>query len=204
MKSPLNKYRKLVGTVLTTFFTLCILISTTNPVEGTEPTNYQLQSGDLIQMNILQEPELETTGRITIKGTLQFPLIGQLEVANKDLGELQSTLFDRYDRGFLVNPQISLLITEYAERRVSIRGKVNKPGFVIIPPEEQFTILDAIAAAGDISTSGNDRKVELHQHSDTGETTVRVIDLSQVANSREFSTIYLRDNDQIVVPEKLF
>lgn len=166
--------------------------------------NYKIRPGDVIEMTVLQEPELETKARVTLNGSLQFPLVGQIDVAGKDLSALQKTLSDRYNRDFLVNPQITLIITDYAERRVSIRGKVNRPGFVIIPPEEQFTILDAIAAAGDISPSGNERKVELHQLKENGETTVRVFDLSQASHSREFSLLYLDDNDQIVVPEKLF
>lgn len=169
-----------------------------------ERENYRIHAGDTIEMTILQEPDMNSKLRVAIDGSVHLPLIGKIDAAGRSIGELQAMLYERYDREFLVNPQIALLISDYAERRVRVRGKVNKPGFVLIPPEEEFTIMDVIAAAGDITASGNERKVELHSLDAEGNSRIRVVDLSQANTASELSKLYLTDKDQVIVPEKLF
>lgn len=168
-------------------------------------SNYQLKAGDSIAMYVFQEPDITTASRITTEGTVQFPLIGSIVVAGKTLPELQQELFSRYDADYFVNPQVSVQITEYAPLRVRVRGRVNRPGFVVIPPEEHFSIMDVIAAAGDIAPNGNEKKVELHRVAANGKLNILTLDLS--GNSKgvdDPSTIIVQENDAIVVPEKLF
>lgn len=167
--------------------------------------NYQIKAGDSIAMRVFQEPDMTTASRVTSEGSVHFPLIGRLTVAGKTLPELQQELFSRYNADYFVNPQISIQITEYAPIRVRVRGRVNQPGFVVIPPEESFSILDVIAAAGDIAPNGNEKKVELHRARANGKVDILMIDLS--SNSKDNtdpSTLLVKENDAIVVPEKLF
>lgn len=194
------------GTWKRTFISalFAITVSTLCFGKTVERENYRIQAGDTIEMSILQEPDMKSKLRVALDGSIHLPLVGKIDAAGHSVAELQSILYDRYDREFLVNPQIALLISDYAERRVRVRGKVNKPGFVLIPPEEQFTILDVIAAAGDITPGGNERKVELHSIDDEGNQRIRIVDLSQSNTASELSKLYLSNKDQVIVPEKLF
>lgn len=168
-------------------------------------SNYKLKAGDSIAMRIFQEPDMATASRVTSEGTVYFPLVGSLQVAGKTLPELQEELFELYNADYFVNPQLAIQITEYAPLRVRVRGRVNRPGFVVIPPEESFTVMDVIAAAGDIAANGNDRRVELHRTDARGDTQIIVIDLSgNGKSSPDPSTLFVQENDAIVVPEKLF
>lgn len=198
-KIKLRNLAILAGSIFT-----IVNIATTSLAQISSRQNYKIRSGDILEMTILQESEMKSKIRVDIDGTLYFPLIGKIRGAGKSVSELHNILYERYDKDYLVNPQISLQIFEYAQRRVRVRGKVNRPGFVIIPPEEEFNIMDVIAAAGDISASGNDRKVELHRANSDGSFSIRVIDLSQANRSPELAKLYLSNNDQVVVFEKLF
>lgn len=166
--------------------------------------NYKLKAGDVISMRIFQEPDIATETRIAADGSVQFPLIGVTQVAGKSLPMLQKELFALYDADYFVNPQVSIQIVEYAQRRIRVRGKVNRPGFVIIPPEEDFTLIDVITAAGDIASGGNEKRIELHRQDAKGATTVKVIDLSQSNDRNEAANLLMQNNDVVIIPEKLF
>ncbi len=187
-----------------TFAALSIVAAIQINTKAANSDNYKLSTGDTIGMTILQEPDMQVKARIAKDGSVQFPLIGHIEVAGNNLQELQTSLFELYNRDYFVNPQISLTILDYRERRVRVRGRVGRPGFVVIPPEEEFTLLDAIAAAGDISSGGNERKVELHRIGDNGQEQVRVFDLSKSIGNNESAKIVLKVDDIVLVPEKLF
>ncbi|MBC2606263.1 polysaccharide biosynthesis/export family protein [Pelagicoccus albus] len=189
-----------------TIATLAFAVACIAPLKGREDTkaNYQLSPGDTLQMSILQEPDMKTEVRVSIDGTIQLPLVGEVQVAGKSLPELRKELYTAYDSKYLVRPQIALNIKEYAQRRVRVRGEVNKPGFVLIPPEENFTLIDVITAAGDITPSGNERKVELRRFDRDGSSSTQTIDLSQLDRYPELSQSYLKDGDEVIVPEKLF
>lgn len=169
---------------------------------GTE--NYKIQAGDTLAMNIFQEPDMLLEARVSVEGEVHFPLLGNVTVAGKSLPELQKTLFALYDADYFVNPQISLNIASYAPQRVRVRGKVNKPGFVVIPSEEVFTLLDVIAAAGDIAPGGNDKKIELQRTGSDGKPKVHLIDLTQEGPNNDPANIVLKAGDIVVVPDKLF
>ncbi|MBC2606281.1 polysaccharide biosynthesis/export family protein [Pelagicoccus albus] len=166
--------------------------------------NYQLKPGDTIAMRIFQEPDMALESRISADGSVQFPLIGLIKVGGKTLPDLQSELYALYDADYFVNPQVSIQITEYAQRRVRVRGKVNRPGFVVIPPEEEFTLIDVITAAGDIAAGGNEKRIELHRRSAKGDTKVTVIDLSQKDDQNQAANLIMQNNDVVIIPEKLF
>ncbi len=173
-------------------------------VAQTGNENYQLKPGDVIAMRIFQEPDIAIESRISADGTMQFPLIGPIKVGGKTLPDLQKEIYALYDADYFVNPQVSIQITEYAQRRVRVRGKVNRPGFVVIPPEEDFTLIDVITAAGDIAAGGNEKRIEMHRRAKDGTTTVKTIDLSQSDDRNQAANLIMQDNDVVIIPEKLF
>lgn len=196
MKTP-NSFLKLLSvSVLTALTSLC--------VAQASGENYKLKAGDVISLRIFQEPDMLTETRITAEGSVHFPLIGATQVAGKSLPQLQKELFSLYDADYFVNPQVSIQITEYAENRIRVRGKVNKPGFVMIPPEEEFTLIDVITAAGDIASGGNEKKVELHRKLANGSTDVRTIDLSNNKGRNEAASLTMQNNDVVIIPERMF
>lgn len=181
----------------------CGLLASLASAQSTSE-NYKLKAGDVISLRIFQEPDMLTETRITAQGSVHFPLIGATQVAGKSLPELQTELFALYDADYFVNPQVSIQITEYAQNRIRVRGKVNRPGFVMIPPEEEFTLIDVITAAGDIAAGGNEKKIELHRKQPDGSTDVRTIDLSNNQGRNVAASLTMQNNDVVIIPEKMF
>ena len=123
--------------------------SKTNSVSlSSAPVDYQLRPLDLLDIRVFQEDDLSMTNKVSQAGTLTFPLIGSVKVSGLKVHEAEILVTDKLKDGYIKNPQVTILVKEYAARRVSVLGEVKKPGTVEIPPEEALTLLQAVAYAG--------------------------------------------------------
>jgi polysaccharide export outer membrane protein len=52
------------------------------------------------------------------------------------------------DKRFIVNPQVSLVVSEYSKRRFTILGQVSRPGVYEYNGDEKLSVLQAVALAG--------------------------------------------------------
>ena len=130
--------------------------------------DYVLQPLDLIQIKIFQEPTMDREVRISREKTVTLPLIGRISVASKSISEVEALLRDLYDRDYLVNPQINVIVLEYSRRTVKVLGMVANPGEIDFPREEGLTLIDAISRAGGFTRLAEKRKVKLTRKLDSG------------------------------------
>lgn len=167
-----------------------------------EPDSYLLNAGDLIQIIVFQEPDLNREVRISQNGRIQLPLIGNVNLAGKTVQEATDKIFALYDGDFLINPQINLTVLEYSQRRVNVMGEVNSPGTIIFPPEESMTIIDAISRAGGPNSLGNLRRVSLIRQSEEGEIQTYTINVDEIMSGNSEVLWVLQKDDTIVVPRR--
>ena len=82
--------------------------------------NYILKPSDVINIEVYQEPDLDKTIRIEGDGSVALALVGKVKIAGMTIAEAQSLITDLYNRDYLVNPQISVLVASFAEKYVNI------------------------------------------------------------------------------------
>jgi polysaccharide export outer membrane protein len=135
---------------------------------------------------------------VSPEGFIDFPILGKLKVAGSGKEALKDTIAKQLiDKKLLFDPVVTV---RYLNFHVTVLGEVNKPGLVIVP-NEQGTLLEAIGMAGDLTIFGKRDNVLLLRK-DEGKQIVRRLDL----NSKEILTspyYYLKSNDVIYVqPDK--
>jgi polysaccharide export outer membrane protein len=109
--------------------------------------------GDLVQMTVLDTPELSGTFRISNGGAAFLPLVGHVRLASLPVEEAQSLIRKRFvEGGYLRDPEITLYIVEYATQGVSVLGEVKKPG--IYPIFGVHHLLDYLALAEGLTPLG--------------------------------------------------
>jgi polysaccharide biosynthesis/export protein len=112
-----------------------------------KPEDYQLGAGDLLKIAVFDHDELGIDARISQSGNITFPLIGQVPVAGLSTREAELLLARRLiEGGFVKQPQVSVLVSEYQSQKVSVMGQVAKPGQY--PLDASKKVLDALALAG--------------------------------------------------------
>lgn len=164
---------------------------------------YLLQPGDLLEISVFREPEMDRTLRINTTGTITFPLIGTIKVSNCSIAQAEETLVNSLTK-YLKNPQVSILIKEYANNTVYVLGQVKRPSSLQIPPEKNLTVLEAITSAGGFTELANTSKVKVLRMENGKQKSIEV-DISQITKQGKKSLdIKLMSGDVIFVPQSIF
>jgi protein involved in polysaccharide export with SLBB domain len=170
-------------------------------VSGT-PTTYVLSPNDMVLVKVYQEVDLETSMRIARDGTATFPLIGAIQIGGKTVDQAARLIRDLLDKDFLVNPQVTLTVMEYAKRRFTVLGQVQKPGAFEIPNEESITLLEAIAMAGGYSRLANPSRITVTRSIGDRKISINVDGKTQAKGNT--APIEIRPDDTITVDERIF
>ena len=165
--------------------------------------DYLLQPSDLLDVQIFQEENLKRAVRVSQEYSITLPLIGKVDVKGKSLRQAEDFIRELYARDYLVNPQINVVVIEYAKRSVNVIGQVNQPGAVLFPQEQGLTLLDAISRAGGFSRLANRSQVKLTRTNADGKSDTFVIDADELIKGRSSNTWPLLVNDIVFIPERI-
>jgi len=129
------------------------------------------------------------------QGTIDFPVLGKISVGGKTRKEVAQYIQDRLIARELVSDPI--VTVEYVNMGVNVLGEVNKAGHLDIN-KDHFTIVDALASAGDLTINGNRRNVLVNRQVD-GENQVYSLDLTNMQSLLNSPAYYLQQNDLVYV-----
>lgn len=116
---------------------------------GVKPEDYRLGAGDLLKIVVFDHDEFSVDARVSQTGNITFPLVGQVPVAGMSTRDAELLLArDLMDGGFVKQPQVSVLVSEYQSQKVSVMGQVTKAGQY--PLEASKRVIDVLAMAGGV------------------------------------------------------
>ena len=129
------------------------------------------------------------------QGDIDFPVLGKVAVEGKTRQEVAAYLRSRLiSRELVLDPIVTV---EYVNLAVNVLGEVNRPGR-INAQKDYFTILDAIAAAGDLTINGQRENVMVFREM-AGEDQTYVINLCDRQDVLSSPAYYLQQNDVVYV-----
>ena len=116
----------------------------------------KLGVGDAVRVTVYQQPDLTTEARISERGGITLPLVGEVKVTGMSSAEAAGKIGTAFKEGkYLKNPQVSVALTTLRSQQVSVLGLVARPGrYALDDTSSQLT--DVIAAAGGVATGGHD------------------------------------------------
>jgi polysaccharide export outer membrane protein len=144
------------------------------------------------------------TNKIAQAGTLTLPLIGSIKVDGLKVHEAELLVTEKLRDGYIKNPQVTIMVKEYAARRVSVLGEVKKPGTVEIPPEEALTLLQAVAYAGGFQNVAKTDDIVVRRMIKGKETKIKVNATKLMKAESEESDYPLEPGDIVYVPTRFF
>ncbi len=116
----------------------------------------KLGAGDALRVTVFQQPDLTTEARVTERGTITMPLVGEVKVAGMTSTEAGKHIAAELKNGkFLKHPQVSVAVTTVRSRQVNVLGMVARPGRYPLD-DTSSQLADVIAAAGGIAAGGAD------------------------------------------------
>jgi polysaccharide export outer membrane protein len=116
----------------------------------------KLGNGDAVRVTVFQQPDLTTDARVSERGTIKLPLVGDVKVAGMSPAEAGKQIAEELKRGqYLKNPQVNVALTTLRSQQVSVLGLVARPGRYALD-DTSSNLADVIAAAGGIAAGGAD------------------------------------------------
>lgn len=132
---------------------------------------------------------------IDSRGDIQFPVLGRLHVAGMTREELAEYIRrELVSRDLVKNPIVTV---DYLNLSVTVLGDVNRPGRYPIGRED-FTILDAIGAAGDLNITGKRENIKVLRE-ENGVQRIYELNLNDGYRLTQSPVYYLRQNDVVYV-----
>ncbi|HXU81080.1 MAG TPA: polysaccharide biosynthesis/export family protein [Polyangia bacterium] len=155
---------------------------------------------DVFEVKVVGENEMSSAYRVAVDGTIDFPYVGRLKVLGLNPGEVQQLIAKELRSGYLVAPQVLVMMKDWNSRKIAVFGQVNKPGSVSYFPK--MTIMDAIAAAGGFTPVAAQNSVKLRREVNgrTESATCRVSDITE----GRAPNVVLMPRDVLFVEERIF
>ena len=181
--------------------------------EGVAQDGYQIRPGDVLRIEVLEDPGLNRSALVSPDGRISFPLAGGVIAAGRTLEEVQTDLATRISANFAVTPNVFISLEQVAERpaatgkgsgtaatiAIFVMGEAKSPGKLEV--KRGTTLLQAFAQMGGFSPFAATKRVQLHR---AGNIRTLSYDAIEHGTSNVGATV-LQDGDVIVVPQrKLF
>jgi polysaccharide export outer membrane protein len=166
-------------------------------------SNYVLKPSDVIEIDVYQEQDLNKTVRIEGDGTVSLALVGKIKVAGMTVAESKSLITNLYNRDYLVDPQISVLVVSFSPKVIRILGSVNRPGVVEIPPDRDMMLTEAMAMVNGITRLGNPKSLKIKRVDENGRSRQMEVNFTKIVTDPDVKDIILQEGDTIWVPERI-
>lgn len=129
---------------------------------GDQTALTKLGSGDLLEVNVYNVPELATKARVSNSGDVYLPLVDYVHVDGLTQEEAQTVIEKRLEAGgFVRSPHVTIFVDEASSQGVTVIGEVAKPG--IYPDVVDHKLYEVISEAGGFTTSAS-RKIAIIRH----------------------------------------
>lgn len=167
------------------------------PVAAASPESLLIGPGDLLRISVLRESELDQRVRVLDSGEITVALAGNVPVQGLTPTEAAARIAAKYREGkFLLHPEVSVFVEEYATETVTIMGQVAHPGtFRLAAPR---TLIDALSLAGGLNEYA-DRHIVIERGGKDGQRIHAF--LPNRADDALNADVLVRPGDIVVVPK---
>jgi len=182
-------------------FSLCFLVfSTALPVQLSAAQDYHIGVGDLLEIEVYNEPDLTKEVRVLTDGKISLPLLGQIMAAGQTVQDLQDKVRELLAAKYLVSPQVTVFVKEFSS--IFVFGEVKSPGS--FPLTGKMTVFEAITYAGGFTDVANPSKVKVIRMEGDQQTSFEVNISNLTKQGSRDNDPDLQANDRVIVPRSFF
>jgi len=186
------------------FLVVCIAILAltgfdhVNAQESSRPSaSYKVLPGDLLQVSVWKEPDLQLELLVRPDGEISFPLAGAISTRNKSVSDLQRELTTRLSR-YITDPVVTVSVTEVLGNKIYVIGQVNEPGEFVVNPH--IDVLQALSMAGGTTPFADLDNIRILRRTNSLQSALS-FNYKEVIRGRNLEqNVMLKSGDVVVVP----
>jgi polysaccharide export outer membrane protein len=160
-------------------------------------SSYIIGPQDVLEIQIWKEPDFSRQILVRPDGKITLPLIGDVQASGMNTMDLRDLLAEKL-KGFVDNPEVTVIVLESHSKNFYIMGKVNRPGTYPLIPE--MTVLQALSVAGGLGEWADSDSIRIIRRTG-GKEEIFAFDYDKVVSGKKLEqNIVLAPNDTIIVP----
>jgi polysaccharide export outer membrane protein len=166
-------------------------------VENRPDKVYEVLPGDVLQVSVWKEPDLQLEVLVRPDGAFSFPLAGDISTKGLSVVELQSELTKRLSQ-YISSPVVTVSVAEVLGNKIYVIGQVNKPGDFVVNP--QVDVMQALSMAGGLTAFADTNDIKILRR--TGDRQIAIsFKYNEVLKGKDLNqNIVLQSGDIVVVP----
>jgi polysaccharide export outer membrane protein len=174
--------------------------SITNDIMTPFDEPYLIESGDMLEITIMGEEELNRTLMVMHNGMISFPLVGEVKVEGLTTDQAEEVIAKEL-KEYYTYPMVSVVLKSPTQPYVSVFGEVMRQGAVEY--QRGLRVTDYIALAGGPTSKANLGKVKVVRFQE-GEAIAAMLNLNTILKSGDISQNFeLKSGDWIYVHKRL-
>jgi polysaccharide biosynthesis/export protein len=163
---------------------------------------YQLERGDVFDLEFALTPEFNQTVTVQPDGYISLRGVGDIKILGQTIPEASKTIRAAYAK-MLDHPQVAIMLKDFEKPYFIAGGWVGKPGKYELRGET--TLSQAIQVAGGLKDGAKASQVILFRSASSDWVEVKKLNLKQIlAGKNVQEDVRLRPRDMFVVPKGTF
>jgi polysaccharide export outer membrane protein len=127
-------------------------------------TVYRVGPGDSLRIKVVGEEDLTGDFLVDEGGRLDLPMVGVLPADGLTPTQIGTRLTRRLEKDFLVDPQVSVQVENFASRPVQVLGAVREPGTYYL--EGPTRLMEILAQVGGVLDEKSSQEVRVRRADD--------------------------------------
>ena len=161
------------------------------------PRNYVIGLQDVLEVFVWRNEQLSRQVVVRPDGKISLPLINDVQAEGLTVMELRNEITHRFSE-HINNPRVTIIVSEIMSYKVSVLGRVRRPG--VYPITGNTRLVEVISLAGGFTEWANKGKITLITHRGGREKRIR-IRYDRIASGKDpGQNIILKRGDTIIVP----
>lgn len=175
-----------------------MMSATSGGVES--PADYIIGPADLLQIDVFESEKLTDKARVSSRGDITLPLIGNVSVGGLSAREAEIKIENILkERGFIKDPHVTVFIEEYNSKLVTVVGMVEEPGNHPIVGRQ--TLLDVLVAAKGFQEKAG-KTVYVNRTEANGNQQTYMVDLDELLlKGNSALNLVMKPGDVVYVPQ---
>lgn len=159
---------------------------------------FPLGSGDVLEVSVWGDETMARKVLVRPDGKISFPLVGDMQAAGRSVEDLRAELETKIGE-FIHGAPVTVILIESRSARVSVVGKVAKPG--VFPMDGPMYVLQALAMAGGMTPYASTGSVRVIRIDATGAQRFLSVDYDTIASGKGLEqNVLLEPGDVVLVP----
>jgi polysaccharide export outer membrane protein len=159
--------------------------------------SYQIQPGDVLDVSVWQEENLQKQALVRPDGGMSFPLAGDMQVGGKTVSDVQKLITEHLKK-YIPDPVVTVSTLKLDGNKVYVIGKVTRPGE--FPVNRYVDVIQALSMAGGMTPYASANKIEIlrREHGKQRSIPFRYGDIEKGEDLEQ--NIILQSGDVVLVP----